>query len=173
MISNYPHKNGSFYLDNDSIKRIENIMMLVHEFRSMISNVGRLSYEHEGVIEINNRNKIFKEDVIKFKNIIQNMIGMKSLSLNDLNNGSLNVHSKFVNSELVLHLRLEKSYLDSFKQMSRIKWLEKQQDIISKRLKSEKYLQNASNCVQKKDIERLRDIQNELKLVRSFQKNAI
>ncbi|EMR09442.2 valine-tRNA ligase [Pneumocystis murina B123] len=173
MISNYPHKNGSFYLDYDSIKRIENIMMLVHEFRSMISNVGRLNYEHEGIIEINDRNKIFKEDVVKFKNIIRNMIGMKSLSLNDLNSGLLNVHSKFVNSELVLHLRVEKLCLNSFKQMNRIKWLQKQEEIISRRLKSEKYVQNASKCVQVKDIERLMDIQNELKLVRNLQKNAI
>ncbi|KAG5519536.1 hypothetical protein PMAC_001691 [Pneumocystis sp. 'macacae'] len=172
MISNYPDKDTFFYSDDDSLKRVENIMILIHEFRSMISSVKHMNYSvFEGFVEINYKNNIFKNDVEHFRNIIRDMIGVSDLRLNDSNHDLTDMYSRVVNSELVLYLYAKDLSLNNSKQISRIKWLQKQEEAISKMIKSEEYIQNSPMYIQEKNVRKLEDIQNELKLlIRNFQK---
>ncbi|KAG4302389.1 hypothetical protein PCK1_001371 [Pneumocystis canis] len=160
MISKYPDNNFSFYPNNDFVKRVENIMALVHEFRSMISSANFSNCaKFEGFIEINDRNRIFKDDVAEFKN--------------DLNNDLSNMYSRIINSELILYLHTQDPYSNNSKQFLRIKWLRKQEETVSGKLKSEEYIRNAPKHIQEKDVKKLMDIQNELKfLIRNCEKQS-
>ncbi|KAG4304211.1 hypothetical protein PORY_002392 [Pneumocystis oryctolagi] len=168
MISNYPDKNISFHLDKNSLRRVENLVMLVHEFRSMISSAECINNDGlEGAVKINKKNDIFKQDVEEFKNIIQDMIGLKNLTLNNFNGDLPNMYSKVIGPELVLYLCVENLYCDNLKQVSRIKWLQEQEKVLFKISKSEEYIRNAPKHIQEKNIKKMMDIQNELKLLRN------
>ncbi|CCJ30052.1 unnamed protein product [Pneumocystis jirovecii] len=117
-----------------------------------------------------NDDSLEREDVKNFRNIIRDMIGISDLRLNDINNDLTDMYSRVVNSELVLYLHTKDLFLDNSKQISRVKWLQKQEEAISNILKSEKYIQNAPIYIQEKNIKKLEDIQNELRLICNRQK---